>query len=63
MQALSGRVPLMGLHWALPQVAGRFGAAATQQVLRAQSYVVVYRAFRQHSHGGQVAHAVGHEMP
>ena len=53
MQALPGRAPLMGLPWALPQVVGRFGA---------QPYVVVRRAFPQHHHGRQVAHAVGHEM-
>ena len=51
MQALSGWVPLMGLHWAHPPAAGRFGAAVAQQALRAQSYVAVRQAFCQHRCG------------
>ena len=60
---MPGRAPLMGLHWALPQVAGRFWAAGAQQARRAQPYVAVCCALRKYRHGGQVAHAVGYEMP
>ena len=62
---LPGSAPLMGVHWALQQVAGRFGAVVAQQALHAQPYVAValHRGFRQQCHGGQVAYAVGHKMP
>ena len=62
VEVLTGRWPVMGVYWALPEVLGHLQATPieeAQEAVCARLHVTVFGALRQTRHGGEVAHLMG----